>query len=88
MKTPVAAALAATPLAFIVDDDESIREALTDLLRSVGIESRCFGSTRALLDAAPTDRPGWLILDVRLPGPSGLDLRAICSATATPARSS
>jgi FixJ family two-component response regulator len=76
MKTPAAATLAATPLVFIVDDDESIREALTDLLRSVGIESRCFGSTRDLLDAAPTDRPGCLILDVRLPGLSGLDLQA------------
>lgn len=76
MKTPVAATLAATPLVFIVDDDEAIREALTDLLRSVGIESRCFGSTRDLLDAAPTDRPGCLILDVRLPGLSGLDLQA------------
>ncbi|MDR6290745.1 FixJ family two-component response regulator [Inquilinus ginsengisoli] len=68
--------MAATPLVFIVDDDEAIREALTDLLRSVGIESRCFGSTRDLLDAAPTDRPGCLILDVRLPGLSGLDLQA------------
>ena len=76
MKTPVAAASAAAPLVFIVDDDEAIREALTDLLRSVGIESRCFGSTRELLDAAPTDRPGCLILDVRLPGISGLDLQA------------
>ncbi|MGO4722328.1 MULTISPECIES: response regulator transcription factor [unclassified Inquilinus] len=76
MKTPVAAASAAAPLVFIVDDDEAIREALTDLLRSVGIESRCFGSTRDLLDAAPTDRPGCLILDVRLPGLSGLDLQA------------
>jgi FixJ family two-component response regulator len=76
MKTPVAAASAAAPLVFIVDDDEAIREALTDLLRSVGIESRCFGSTRELLDAAPTDRPGCLILDVRLPGLSGLDLQA------------
>jgi FixJ family two-component response regulator len=76
MTAPVKAASVDTPLVLIVDDDEAIREALTDLLRSVGIEARSFGSTRELLDAAPTDRPGCLILDVRLPGLSGLDLQA------------
>jgi FixJ family two-component response regulator len=76
MKAPAAAAPAATPLVVIVDDDDAIREALTDLLRSVGIEAKSYGSTRELLDAAPTDRPGCLILDVRLPGLSGLDLQA------------
>ncbi|MGK9169281.1 response regulator transcription factor [Inquilinus limosus] len=75
MKAPAGAASAA-PLVLIVDDDETIREALTDLLRSVGIEARSFGSTRELLDAAPVERPGCLILDVRLPGLSGLDLQA------------
>ncbi|WP_225769771.1 response regulator transcription factor [Inquilinus sp. Marseille-Q2685] len=76
MKAPAATTSAATPLVLIVDDDEAIREALSDLLRSVGIEAKSFGSTRELLDAAPTDRPGCLILDVRLPGLSGLDLQA------------
>ena len=76
MKAPAGTAPATTPLVLIVDDDEAIREALTDLLRSVGIEARSFGSTKELLDAAPTDRPGCLILDVRLPGLSGLDLQA------------
>ncbi|MGL4965154.1 MAG: response regulator transcription factor [Inquilinus sp.] len=75
MKAPAGTAPAATPLVLIVDDDEAIREALTDLLRSVGIEARSFGSTKELLDT-PTDRPGCLILDVRLPGLSGLDLQA------------
>jgi FixJ family two-component response regulator len=74
MKAP--AAMASVPLVLIVDDDEGIREALTDLLRSVGVETKSFGSTRELLDAAPADRPGCLILDVRLPGLSGLDLQA------------
>ena len=75
MKAPAGTAPATTPLVLIVDDDEAIREALTDLLRSVGIEARSFGSTKELLDT-PTDRPGCLILDVRLPGLSGLDLQA------------
>jgi len=75
MKAPAGTTPVATPLVLIVDDDEAIREALTDLLRSVGIEARSFGSTKELLDA-PTDRPGCLILDVRLPGLSGLDLQA------------
>jgi FixJ family two-component response regulator len=76
MKAPAGTAPVTTPLVLVVDDDESIREALTDLLRSVGIETKSFGSTRELLDAAPSDRPGCLILDVRLPGISGLDLQA------------
>ncbi|MGO1074617.1 response regulator transcription factor [Inquilinus sp. CA228] len=81
MKAPAGTAPAATPLVLIVDDDEGIREALTDLLRSIGIETKSFGSTRELLDAAPTDRPGCLILDVRLPGLSGLDLQAQLART-------
>jgi FixJ family two-component response regulator len=65
MKAPVGTAPATTPLVLIVDD-EGIREALTDLLRSVGIEAKSFGSTRELLDTTPSNRPGCLILDVRL----------------------
>ena len=76
MKAPAGTAPVNTPLVLIVDDDEGIREALADLLRSVGVETKSFGSTRELLDAAPNDRPGCLILDVRLPGISGLDLQA------------
>jgi FixJ family two-component response regulator len=63
------------PLVLVVDDDVTICEALADLLRSVGIESRCFASARALLEAALPDRPGALVLDVRLPGLSGLDFQ-------------
>lgn len=63
------------PLVLIVDDDERIREALHELMLSVGIDSACFASTRELLDSRLPDRPGCLILDVRMPGSSGLDLQ-------------
>lgn len=63
------------PLVLIVDDDERIRTALQELLLSVGIDSACFASTRELLDSSVPDRPGCLILDVRMPGSSGLDLQ-------------
>lgn len=63
------------PLILIVDDDERIRMALQELMLSVGIDSACFASTQELLDAEMPDRPGCLILDVRMPGASGLDLQ-------------
>jgi FixJ family two-component response regulator len=63
------------PLVLIVDDDEEVRLALEELLLSVGIDARCFGSTRELLHTDLPERPGCLILDVRMPGASGLDLQ-------------
>ncbi|MDR6772289.1 response regulator [Azospirillum sp. BE72] len=63
------------PLVLVVDDDGGMREAVVDLLRSVGVESRAFGSTAELLAAAVPDRPGCLILDVRLPGLGGLEFQ-------------
>jgi FixJ family two-component response regulator len=63
------------PLVLIVDDDEDVRSALQELLLSVGIDASCFGSTRELLQADLPERPGCLILDVRMPGASGLDLQ-------------
>jgi FixJ family two-component response regulator len=63
------------PLILIVDDDERIRTALQELMLSVGIDSACFASTRELLDSDLPNRPGCLILDVRMPGSSGLDLQ-------------
>jgi FixJ family two-component response regulator len=63
------------PLVLIVDDDERIREALQELMLSVGIDSACFASTGELLDSELPDRPGCLVLDVRMPGASGLDLQ-------------
>jgi FixJ family two-component response regulator len=63
------------PLVLIVDDDEGIRCALHELLLSVGIDACCFGSTQELLHADLPERPGCLVLDVRMPGGSGLDLQ-------------
>lgn len=63
------------PLVMIVDDDTSVREALSELLLSAGFAHAAFASTRDLLDAGVLDRPGCLILDVRMPGASGLDLQ-------------
>ncbi|SCB61182.1 two component transcriptional regulator, LuxR family [Rhizobium aethiopicum] len=64
------------PLVMIVDDDASIREALSELILSAGFQPVSFASTRELLDADILDRPGCLILDVRMPGVSGLHLQS------------
>ncbi|MFK0166180.1 response regulator transcription factor [Rhizobium sp. NPDC090279] len=63
------------PVIFIVDDDLSMREALTDLFRSMKFEAEAFESASALMQAANFDRPGCILLDVRLPGVSGLDFQ-------------
>ncbi|MDK4734727.1 response regulator transcription factor [Rhizobium sp. CNPSo 3490] len=64
------------PLVMIVDDDASIREALSELILSAGFQPVSFASTRELLDADILNRPGCLILDVRMPGVSGLHLQS------------
>lgn len=63
------------PLVIIVDDDASVREALSELIESVGFRAAGFASTQELLVAGVLDRLGCLILDVRMPGASGLDLQ-------------
>jgi FixJ family two-component response regulator len=63
------------PLVIIVDDDASVRKALSELFLSAGFRAVSFASTRELLDADTLDQPGCLILDVRMPGASGLDLQ-------------
>ena len=60
---------------YIVDDDESMRKALQRLLRSVGYQALTFTSAEDFLDAASYGGRGCLILDIRLPGISGLDLQ-------------
>jgi FixJ family two-component response regulator len=68
--------VAETPIIHIVDDDESMREVLASLLRSVALSARAYASVDAFLQAPRADAPGCLILDVRLPGMSGLDFQA------------
>lgn len=63
------------PLVLIVDDDGAVRVALQELLESVGIDAISYASPRELLAADREDRPGCLILDVRMPGGSGLELQ-------------
>jgi FixJ family two-component response regulator len=59
----------------IVDDDAGIRASLDSLFRSVGLETRLYGSPSELLGGSLPDGPGCIVLDVRLPGVSGLDLQ-------------
>jgi len=69
------------PLVVIVDDDAAVRASLEELMLSVGIDAQGFGSTRELLEAELPERPGCLVLDVRMPGASGLDLQQHLAAT-------
>jgi len=64
-----------TPMIHVVDDDDSFRTAVTRLLRAAGYEVRSYRSAGEFLLARPGNAPGCVVLDVRLPGPSGLDLQ-------------
>jgi len=64
-----------TDMVFVIDDDESIREALKSLIRSVGLSVETFASAHEFLESSRPDVPACLILDVRMPGLSGLDLQ-------------
>jgi FixJ family two-component response regulator len=63
------------PVVFIVDDDANVRRSIQDLLSSVALESKAFATPKEFLDSKRTDCPGCMILDVRLPGMSGLDFQ-------------
>ena len=65
----------ATDMVFVIDDDQSIREALKSLIRSVGLSVETFASAQEFLQSPRPDVPSCLILDVRMPGLSGLDLQ-------------
>ena len=68
------------PVVLVVDDDKSMREALEGLFRSVGLRVKVFGSTSELMRSALPNVPSCLVLDVRLPGVSGLDFQADLAA--------
>jgi FixJ family two-component response regulator len=72
------------PTVFVVDDDESVRNSLRRLLQSVGLAVEVFPSAQAFLDRARSDAPGCLVLDVQLPGLSGLDLQTELAGTKMP----
>jgi FixJ family two-component response regulator len=71
----------AAPTVLIIDDDPAIRGALENLLRSVGLSVKSFASVPEFLQAGRPDGPTCLVLDVRLPGPSGLDFQRELLAT-------
>jgi FixJ family two-component response regulator len=60
---------------FVIDDDASVRNGVADLLRSVGLGVEAFGSTEEFLQSERRDAAGCIVLDVRLPGPSGLEFQ-------------
>lgn len=63
------------PIVYVIDDDRSVRDALVDLLASVGLQAKAFGSTQEFLRTGVADAPGCLVLDIRMPGQSGLDFQ-------------
>lgn len=69
-----------TPLVHVLDDDASMQSALSSLLRSVGLDVCTHSSTADFLEADRPDVPGCIVLDIRLPGTSGLDFQAQMSA--------
>src|SRR4029077_2027378 len=70
-----ALAMSEQPTIIIVDDDPDVREALSSLIRYVGLEAKALASVPEFLDEGRPDAPTCLVLDVRLPGRSGLDFQ-------------
>src|SRR5215471_12349401 len=64
-----------TPSVLIIDDDSEFRDSVARLLRTVGLQTREFSSVADFLQADPSDGPTCLVLDVRMPGRSGLELQ-------------
>jgi FixJ family two-component response regulator len=71
-KTPAAGP---PPIVYVIDDDASVRDSLSSLFRSVGLEVELFASAAEFLQKKLPDRPGCIVLDIRLPGVSGLDFQ-------------
>ena len=72
------------PVVFVVDDDPSIRDSLRRLITSVGLTVEVFATAQEFLDARRPAAPACLVLDVRLPGPSGLDLQQTLASSEAP----
>jgi FixJ family two-component response regulator len=63
------------PVVFVIDDDRLVRDSITDLLLSVGLRAETFGSAQEFLGNKRADAPGCIVLDLRLPGSSGLEFQ-------------
>ena len=74
--SPSALTAGKEPIVYIVDDDASVRDALGGLFRSVGLQVQLFGSARELLQSKLAETASCLVLDIRLPGVSGLDFQS------------
>lgn len=72
------------PIVFVIDDDALIREGIQSLMRSAGLRVEAFASAHDFMQAKRTDAPSCLILDVRMPGLSGLDLQREMSDACVP----
>jgi FixJ family two-component response regulator len=72
------------PIVYVVDDDQSVRESLSSLIRSVGLRVETFGSAEEFLRHRRPDVPSCLVVDVHLPGSSGLDLAEAVGASGHP----
>jgi FixJ family two-component response regulator len=75
-------------IVFVVDYDASVRNSLKSLIRSVGLQVELFGSAQEFLQSKRPDVPSCLILDIRLPGISGLDFQRKLAEAGFPFRSS
>ena len=81
-KSPREIASAEVPIVYVIDDDESMRRGLTNLFESVGLQVEAFGSTPELLETKRPDVPSCVVLDIRLPGMSGLDFQLLLEKAA------
>lgn len=75
MESPEGKSATERPVLSVVDDDESVRESLPDLLREFGFAARAFSSAREFLSSDSVDQTNCLILDIAMPGMSGFDLQ-------------
>ena len=72
------------PTVYLVDDDPGVRRTAKELIESIGLRVQAFGSAREFLEAQRADAPGCLVLDIRLPGLSGLELQRELAKTSSP----
>jgi FixJ family two-component response regulator len=73
--------MADAAVVYVIDDDASFRKAVSRLLRSAGLEVEALASAGEFLERPAADRPACLVLDVRMPGPSGMDLQSALEET-------